>query len=83
MEAERCTFFGPLPLVYIPTVADRRRLSPLVADPTLKSSRNEEKFAKALWPTCAKCACEKLTWTTILNSRKTVPLDGLLCVTLT
>ena len=27
MEAERCTFFGPLPLVYIPTVADCRRKS--------------------------------------------------------
>ena len=32
MEAERCAFFGPLPLVYIPTVADRRRLSPIVAE---------------------------------------------------
>ena len=53
MEAERCTFFGPLPLVYIPTVADRRRLSPkvadsrrsspTVADPRPKNSRNEDK----------------------------------------
>ena len=49
------------------TVADRRRLSPIVADsrrksPTVaktrpKNSRNEEKFANALWPTCAKCGC--------------------------
>ena len=43
MEAERCTFFGPLPLVYIPIVADRRRKSPLVADSRPKNSRNEEK----------------------------------------
>ena len=30
-------FFGPLPLVYIPIVANRRRLSPIVADCRLKS----------------------------------------------
>ena len=29
MEAEKGTFYGPLPLVYIPTVADRRQLSPI------------------------------------------------------
>ena len=44
MEAERCTFFGPLPLVYIPTVADRRRPSPIVVDrrrssPTVAETR--------------------------------------------
>ena len=37
MEAKRCTFFGPLPLMYIPIVADRRRLSPIVADCRRKS----------------------------------------------
>ena len=56
MEAERCTFFGPLPLVYIPTVADRRRLSP-IRDRKIRATK--KKFANALWPTCAKCACEK------------------------
>ena len=43
MEAERCTFFGPLPLVYIPTVADRRRLSRIVA---ARRRSETEKFAQ-------------------------------------
>ena len=87
MEAERCTFFGPLPLVYIPTFADRcrlspkvangRRSSPTVADPRLKNSRNEEKFANALWPTCAKCACEKLTFELSSDNDIKQPQDGL------
>ena len=86
MEAERCTFFGPLPLVYIPTVVDRRRLSPIVADcrrkspivadPRPKNSRNEEKFANALWPTCAKRACEKLTFELSLDNDIKQPQDG-------
>ena len=86
MEAERCTFFGPLPLVYIPTVADRRRLSPIVADcrrksltvadPRPKNSRNEKKFANALWPTCAKCPCEKLTFELSLDNDIEQPQDG-------
>ena len=88
MEAERCTFFGPLPLVYIPTVADRRRLSPIVADCRRKSPRRlspirdrniratKKKFANALWPTCAKCACEKLTFKLSLDNDIKQPQDG-------
>ena len=51
------------------TVADRRRLSPKVADSRRLSPIRDrkiravkKKFANALWPTCAKCACEKLTF---------------------
>ena len=69
-------FFGPLPLVYIPTVADRRRKSPIVAAPRPKSSRNEEKFANALWPTYVKCACEKLTFELSLDNDIQQPQDG-------
>ena len=47
MEAERCTFFGPLPLVYIPTVADRRRLSPKVAIRDRKIRAMPKNFANA------------------------------------
>ena len=43
MEAQRCTFFRPLPLVYIPIVADRRRLSPIVA---ARRRFETEKFAQ-------------------------------------
>ena len=83
MEAERCTFFGPLPLVYIPTVADRRRLSPKVAarrrlSPIVADCRRSETeiFAQrrksSLMPcglyTCAKCACEKLTFELSLDN---------------
>ena len=84
MEAERCTFFGPLTLVYIPTVADRRRLLP-IRDRNIRVTetfaQRRKKFANALWPTCAKCACEKLTFELSLDndSRKTVPLDGKQC----
>ena len=45
------------------TVADGRRSSPTVADQRQKNSRNKE----------------KVHWATILNSRKTVPLDGKQC----
>ena len=90
MEAERCTFFGPLPLVYIPTVADRRRLSPIVADcrrksplvvdcrrsETEKFAQTKKKFANALWPTCAKCACEKMTFELSLDNDIKQPQDG-------
>ena len=55
MAAKRCTFFGPLPLVYIPTVAESRRLSP-IRDRKIRAMKI--KFANALWPTRAKCACE-------------------------
>ena len=81
MEAERCTFFGPLPLVYIPTVADRRRKSPMSPIRDRKIRATKKKFANALWPTCAKCAYEKLTFELSLgnDSRKTVPLDGKQC----
>ena len=58
MEAERCTFFGPLPLVYIPTVADPR--------PKIRATK--KKFANSLWPTCTKCACEKLTFELSLDN---------------
>ena len=82
MEAERCTFFRPLPLVYIPTVADRRRLSPKVAARRrLSPIRNrkiratKKKFANALWPTCAKCACEKLTFELSLDNDIKQPQD--------
>ena len=68
MEAQRCTFFRPLPLVYIPIVADRRRLSPIVADSRPKIRAMKKRFAKALWPTCAKCACEKLTFKLSLDN---------------
>ena len=93
MEAERCTFFGPLPLVYILTFADRRRLSPKVADsrrssPTVAARRRlspirdrkirtmKKKFANALWPTCAKCACERLTFELSLDNDIIQPQDG-------
>ena len=73
MEAERCTFFGPLPLVYIPTVADSRRSSP-IRDRKIRATK--KKFANALWPTCAKCACEKLTFELSLGNDIKQPQDG-------
>ena len=73
MEAERCTFFGPLPLVYIPTVADRRRLSPIRDRKILAMKK---KFANALWPTYAKCAGEKLTFELSLDNDIKQPQDG-------
>ena len=88
-------FFGPLPLVYIPTVADRRRLSPIVADCRRKSPivaarrrlspirdrkirATKKKFAYALCGlyTCAKCACEKLTFELSLDNDIKQPQDG-------
>ena len=51
------------------TDADRRRLSPIVAacrrlspirDRNIRATK--KKFANALWPTCAKRACEKLKY---------------------
>ena len=59
-----------------PKVADSRRSSPTVAYPRPKSSRNEEKFANALWPTCVKCACEKLTFELSLDNDIKQPQDG-------
>ena len=43
----------------------------------------KKKFANALWPTCAKRACEKLTFELSLDNDikqpQDVPLDGKQC----
>ena len=66
------------------TVADRRRLSP--KSPIVAESRRlspirdrkiratKKKLANALWPTCAKCACEELTFELSLDNDQ--PQDG-------
>ena len=65
------------------TVADRRRLSPKVAarrrlspirDRKIRAT--EKKFANTLWPTCAKCACEKLTFELSLDNDTKQQQDG-------
>ena len=65
------------------TVADCRRLSPKVADSRRSSPIRDRKiramkikFANALWPTCAKCACEKLTFEVSLYNDVKRPQDG-------
>ena len=82
MEAQKGTFFGPLLLVHIPTVANRRRKSPIVSarrrlspirDRKIRATK--KKFANALWPTFAKCACEKLTFELSLDIDIKQPQD--------
>ena len=87
MEAERCTFldlfrsctFRQSPLVVdcrrkSPIVAARRRLSP-IRDRKIRATK--KKFANyTLWPTCAKCACEKLTFELSLDNDIKQPQDG-------
>ena len=83
MEAERCNFFIPLRSCTFrqsPIVTDCRRSSP-IRDRKIRAMK--KRFVNALWSTCAKCAYKSwplnFHWTTILNSRKTVPLDGKQC----
>ena len=66
MEAERCTFFWTSSARVhsdsrrsSPTVADSRRLSP-IRDRNIRATK--KKVANALWPRCAKHACEKPTF---------------------
>ena len=56
-----------------PKVAARRRLSP-IRDRKIRAMKI--KFANALWPTCAKCACEKLTFELSLDNDVKRPQDG-------
>ena len=56
-----------------PIVADRRRLSP-IRDRKIRAMK--KKFANTLWPTCAKCACEKSTFELSLDNDMEQPQDG-------
>ena len=80
MEAERCTFFWTSSARVhsdsrqnSPIVAARRRLSP-IRDRKIRAMK--KKFANALWPTCAKCACEKLTFELSMDNDIKQPQDG-------
>ena len=56
-----------------PIVAARRRLSP-IRDRKIRATK--KKFANALWPTRAKCACERLTFELSLDNDIKQPQDG-------
>ena len=67
-----------------PTVADRRRLSPIVAARRRSETENFAQWRKSsLMPYGLRALKVRVKswplnfhWTTILNSRKTVPVDG-------
>ena len=93
MEAERCTFldlFRSCTFRQSPIVADCCRKSPIVAARRRLSPSETEKFAQRRESSLMPCGLRALNvhvkswplnfhWTTILNSRETVPLDGKQC----